>query len=106
MADRRASMRKETQKLARKRRWATAAIVSAAALAVTFASAGPAGAVVGGTTVSRDGYPYLVDLQLDEFNCQGAVISDTWILTAAHCVIPEDVSNPGGDLVSAATPSG
>jgi len=92
--------------LAKNRRWATAAIVSAAALAATFASAGPAGAVVGGTTVSRDGYPYLVNLNFDEFNCEGAVISDSWILTAAHCVIPEDVSNPGGDLVSTATPSG
>ncbi len=90
----------------RGRRLATAAIACVAALAALFVAAAPAAAVVGGTTVSRDSYPYLVDLQLDSGSCHGAVISDSWILTAAHCVIAEDVSDPGSVLVSGATPSG
>jgi hypothetical protein len=101
-------VRKETREMKRGRRWrlATAAIAGVAALAAIFATARPAAAVVGGVTVSRDSYPYLVHLQASSEECHGAVISDSWILTAAHCFIASDVSDPGSVTVAGATLSG
>src|SRR5262249_49790622 len=36
--------------------------------------------------------------------CQGTVISDSWILTAGHCVDAYDVSYPGSSSVYASVP--
>jgi trypsin len=83
--------------------------LAGAALAVVASvlSGSPALAIVGGITVSPDAAPYLVGRQTDVAGCRGAVIGDSRILTAAHCVAdPADVSDPGYIVVSVPLPGG
>lgn len=43
--------------------------------------------VVGGTESQPGFWPWLVALYRDgELHCGGAIIDETWILTAGHCV--------------------
>ncbi|GAB0089784.1 trypsin [Sergentomyia squamirostris] len=52
----------------------------------------PNGFIVGGQYAGPGQFPWIAALQYDGFGqfCGGSVISDRWILTAAHC--PEDLS--------------
>ncbi|XP_066252003.1 uncharacterized protein [Euwallacea similis] len=43
--------------------------------------------IVGGTVATRNGYPYQVALIINNSGfCGGSIISEEWVLTAAHCV--------------------
>jgi len=44
--------------------------------------------IVGGSTASEDDYPWMVSLQQTWGHfCGGSLISNQWVLTAAHCVV-------------------
>ena len=49
--------------------------------------------ITGGTTASISDFPWQVFLIAGSSQCGGSIISDTWILTAAHCT-KDDYGNP------------
>lgn len=52
--------------------------------------------IVGGSDASIEDYPWQVFLTAGDYMCGGTIISENWILTAAHCTIDEN----GDDISS------
>uniref|UniRef100_A0A8C9P716 trypsin n=1 Tax=Spermophilus dauricus TaxID=99837 RepID=A0A8C9P716_SPEDA len=44
--------------------------------------------IVGGYTCEKNSLPYQVSLNIGFHNCGGSLISDQWVLSAAHCYRP------------------
>ncbi|XP_023312709.1 mannan-binding lectin serine protease 2-like, partial [Anoplophora glabripennis] len=69
------------------------------------------GRIVGGTATTIQAHPYIVSLQAPNHICGGAILSSTWILTAAHCLgrpvnvysirAGSTVRNSGGQVIDA-----
>ncbi|KAG7204746.1 hypothetical protein KM043_005159 [Ampulex compressa] len=50
--------------------------------------------IIGGSAASIDNYPYQVSIHYNgALYCGGSIISDQWILTAAHCVYGKKAAN-------------
>src|SRR5436190_22064510 len=70
-------------------------------IALALAAAAPADAVVGGQPAAGDQFPWVVRLSV---GCDGALVADRVVLTAAHCVedgAPATVRVGSADLHSA-----
>lgn len=49
----------------------------------------PVGRIIGGEVAFANQFPWLLDLTFgenDNFQCTAILISDEWLITAAHCV--------------------
>ncbi|HZN16496.1 MAG TPA: serine protease [Acidimicrobiales bacterium] len=52
-----------------------------------MAAATPAKAIIGGSAVSGNPYPFMAAVYVDGgFSCGGTIISSRWVLTAGHCI--------------------
>jgi trypsin len=73
-----------------RKRHGVVGVLAVCALALGFLAPSGAAAVqpriVGGQPAPITAFPWQVSLDLGNAFCGGALISDTWILTAAHCV--------------------
>lgn len=70
-----------------------AAILASVVTSQVIASTEVSTRIVGGDDADR-AYPWMVTLYYeDSFTCGGSLISNNWILTAAHCVYEDDDSS-------------
>ncbi|XP_054728594.1 serine protease SP24D-like [Anastrepha obliqua] len=63
---------------------------------ISSGSAAPNGRIVGGTDANIGQFPHQVSLQREDgsHTCGGSIISENFILTAAHCVVVGDGIEP------------
>lgn len=81
-------------------RAALASATAATALALVATSAPAANAIIGGTEVSNDAYPFMVAVlekgsgsAFDRQFCGGSLIAPDTVMTAAHCLV-DDAGKP------------
>ncbi|MEI5102247.1 serine protease [Streptomyces sp. PmtG] len=87
--------------LTRKKRAAAAGLAGAAALAMVATGAPAAHAIVGGTEVSNDAYPFMVavldkgpgSVKSRQF-CGGSLVTPDTVMTAAHCLVDDETGKP------------
>ena len=79
----------------RRMRFVLASLVLAAP---AFAGEAP---IVGGTPATANEFPSVVDVEVGGGRCSGTLITDTWVLTAAHCVTPAVIGLPDQAAVTA-----
>ncbi|RKP04562.1 trypsin-like cysteine/serine peptidase domain-containing protein, partial [Thamnocephalis sphaerospora] len=61
--------------------------------------------LVGGTLANDGAFPFAVKLLRDgRVMCAGSVLSDTWILTAAHCLYESSGNASGGSNINVTDP--
>ncbi|WP_030678134.1 S1 family peptidase [Streptomyces sp. NRRL B-1347] len=84
----------------RPKRAAAAGLAGAAALAMVATGAPAAHAIVGGTEVSNDAYPFMVAVLdkgpgsvKDRQFCGGSLVAPDTVMTAAHCLV-DDAGKP------------
>ena len=56
--------------------------------------------ITGGTAVDISDFPWQVYLESEDFTCGGSIISDNWIITAAHCAKDDNnVTIPASEML-------
>lgn len=59
--------------------------------------------IIGGTRTTRGQYPSVVAILVDGNLCTGTLITQHWVLTAAHCVDPIALNLPSQEAVTQST---
>jgi trypsin len=82
-----------------KRRFAGALMAIPVIAGSLVVGGAPAQAIVGGTAVPLDSFPYLAGVTATDgrgtATCTGTVIGSVWVMTAAHCVVDQNGNTDG-----------